>query len=178
MFHRRKNNWSKGLIAGMIGGAAASWVMDEAQAGLSKLKRATNGDGKSKPQPESGGNRGEPATARAADAISRSVFHHELGAEEKPIAGSAVHYAFGTAVGGLYGVLMERWPRSDFRAAAGFGPVLWLASDEVAVPLAGLSKRPREYPISAHASALAAHVVYALTVELVRRGLRRGYLAG
>jgi hypothetical protein len=41
----------------------------------------------------------------------------------------------------------------------------------------GLAKKPQEYPVSVHASALAAHLAYGATTEFVRRSLRRGYLS-
>ena len=59
-----------------------------------------------------------------------------------------------------------------------FGAALWLAADEIGVPAAGLAKGPAEYPVSKHASALAAHLVYGATTELVRRGLVRAITAG
>jgi putative membrane protein len=45
--------------------------------------------------------------------------------------------------------------------------------DEIAVPALGLSKSPREYPISTHLQSLAAHFVYGLTTEVVRRTVRK-----
>jgi len=59
-------------------------------------------------------------------------------------------------------------------AAAGvpFGAVFWLTADEAAVPLLGLAKAPTEYPVSTHVYALASHLVYGLTAELVRRTVR------
>ncbi len=53
-----------------------------------------------------------------------------------------------------------------------FGAALWLGADEVAVPLFGLSGPPFAYPASTHASALAAHLVYGATADLVRRAVR------
>jgi hypothetical protein len=37
----------------------------------------------------------------------------------------------------------------------------------------GLSKPPIKYPVSTHVYALASHLVYGLTAELVRRNLRK-----
>jgi hypothetical protein len=38
MWQRKRQSIGKGIAAGLIGGLAASWVMDQFQAGLSKLK--------------------------------------------------------------------------------------------------------------------------------------------
>jgi uncharacterized membrane protein YagU involved in acid resistance len=54
-----------------------------------------------------------------------------------------------------------------------FGTGLFVAADEVAVPALGLSKSPREYPLSTHLYGLASHLVYGFTAEYVRRGVRR-----
>ena len=91
---------------------------------------------------------------------------------EKEIAGPAVHYAFGATMGAMYGVLAEVAPAVSAGWGMPFGTALWLAADEVAVPALGLSKSPTEYPASTHASALASHLVYGLSVDLVRRVFR------
>jgi putative membrane protein len=184
---RRGTSTARGIAAGIAGGLFASWVMNRFQAGLSRLQSARkssepeqgsgmpargNGDEGARPQQD------EPATVKAAVAVSERVFGHHLGEEEKEAAGSAVHYVFGAMAGGVYGAVAEHWPAARAGAGLGFGSALWLISDETAVPLAGLSKGPQAYPVGSHLSALAAHLVYGATTELVRRGLREGALAG
>jgi len=56
---------------------------------------------------------------------------------------------------------------------APFGTALWLGADEVAVPAFHLAGPPWKTPASVHARALAAHLVYGLTTEGVRRLVRR-----
>ncbi len=112
------------------------------------------------------------ATVKAASAISEGLFDHELTKGEKKIAGPAVHYAFGTAVGGLYGAVAELAPEVSAGAGLPFGVVFWLVADETAVPLLGFSKGPTEHPLSTHAYALASHFVYGLTTDVVRRAMR------
>jgi putative membrane protein len=72
-----------------------------------------------------------------------------------------------------YGALAELSPTVAAGAGVPFGAALWLAADELAVPALGLSKPLPEYPPSVHANALAAHLVYSLTTDLVRRAVRR-----
>src|SRR5262249_17565750 len=93
--------------------------------------------------------------------------------EQKEPAGNLVHYVFGTAVGGLYGLLAEKAPHTRAGFGTLYGTAVWLGADEVALPLLGLSKAPRHYPWSTHASALASHLVYGSTMELVRLASRR-----
>jgi putative membrane protein len=52
---------------------------------------------------------------------------------------------------------------------------VWLGADEIGVPALGLSGPPTQYPLSVHLYALASHLVYGFTTELVRRTLRRGW---
>jgi uncharacterized membrane protein YagU involved in acid resistance len=92
---------------------------------------------------------------------------------EKEIAGAAVHYAFGMGSGALYGVLAEAAPQVTKGAGLPFGAFVWLTADEGMVPLLGLSKGPTAYPLSTHVYALASHLVYGLTTEIMRRAVRR-----
>jgi uncharacterized membrane protein YagU involved in acid resistance len=165
----------KGLVAGLIGGLVASWTMNRFQDGWSKLaqgNRRTRAEDELR-QPEAAEQGSvEPeddTTVRTASAISEGVFAHKLTQREKKIAGTAVHYALGTGVGGLYGAAAEIAPKVTTGAGLPFGAVFWLVVDEGAVPILGLSKGPRQYPLSTHAYALVSHFVYGVTTELVRR---------
>jgi putative membrane protein len=170
----------KGLAAGLVGGLVASWTMNRFQDVWSKLaeeferseEQSSAPDGGGESQQAQGGGEQEDATVKAASAISEGIFDHELTKGEKKIAGPAVHYAFGTATGGLYGAAAELAPEVTAGAGLPFGAVFWLAADETALPLLGLSKEPTEYPLSTHVYALASHFVYGLTAEAVRRALR------
>ena len=114
----------------------------------------------------------ENATVKAARAISKEVFGHELQESEKEPAGAAVHYAFGTLSGGMYGALAEVTPQVTTAAGLPFGAGFWLLADEISVPLLGLAKPPTEYPVSTHVYSLASHLVYGMTAEMSRRALR------
>lgn len=173
----------KGTVAGLVGGLVASWTMNQFQAAWSK---ATEGfekpHGAQAMQPSEGGSPGssgsngedqDDATVKAARAISEGVFGHELKESEKKPAGAAVHYAFGSATGGLYGAAAEFVPEVTMGLGLPFGAAFWAVADEGMVPLLGLSKGPTEYPVSTHAYALASHLVYGLTAEVTRRAVRK-----
>jgi putative membrane protein len=169
----------KGLAAGLAGGLVASWTMNRFQdvwtkAAESMKESQGNGSTKqeSKGEVEPSSGEEEDATVKAASAISEGIFDHELTKSEKKLAGPAVHYAFGTSMGGLYGAVAEVAPEVTTGAGLPFGAAFWLVADETAVPLLGLSKAPTEYPLSTHAYALASHFVYGLTAEVVRRAVR------
>ena len=180
--HGESDVW-KGLVAGLLGGLVASWTMNQFQAvwskaaeGFEKARGAqpthpSEGEGTSRTSDEDEEEQ-DDATVKAARAVSEGVFGHELKEGEKRTAGAAVHYAFGTSVGGLYGAVAEVAPEVTAGAGLPFGAAFWLVADEGAVPLLGLSKGPTEYPLSTHAYALASHFVYGLTAEVVRRAVR------
>jgi hypothetical protein len=176
------SNIAKGVAAGVVGGAVASFAMNQFQAAASKLfeqpeqhpekrDRARQAQGWKEHRQERGGEE-ENATVKAAVAVSENVFHHELSQDEKQPAGNAMHYAFGILTGAVYGAVVEELPAVRAGQGTLFGAAVWLGADEVAVPAFGLSKSPAEYPPRVHAMALASHLVYGLVTELVRRGLR------
>ena len=164
----------KGVAAGAIGGIVASWVMEEFQSALMKVVKNLQSQNDSTDIPQS--NEQEPATVKAAELVSEKLFSHHLENDKKGWAGNAVHYATGGASGAVYGIAAEFAPKVTGGAGLPFGTAVWLAIDEGAVPLFGLSKGPTEYPVSTHVYALASHFVYGLTTEVVRRALRRSVL--
>ncbi|PYS90264.1 MAG: DUF1440 domain-containing protein [Acidobacteria bacterium] len=177
---RRESDVWKGLTAGLIGGLVASWTMNRFQDVWSKLAengeqaqgaRSSQQKGERQEQ-QSSDEAQDDTTVRAASAISEGIFQHKLTEREKKIAGPVVHYSFGTSVGGLYGTAAELAPEVTAGIGLPFGAVFWLVADEGAVPLLGLSKGPTEYPLSTHVYALASHLVYGLTAEIVRGVVR------
>ncbi|HEU4432617.1 MAG TPA: DUF1440 domain-containing protein [Pyrinomonadaceae bacterium] len=187
----------KGLVAGLAGGLVASWTMNQFQAAWT---RAAEGfekpHGAQSMQPSEGPNPNETpdkgqgqgqaltqsneqkenqddATVETAKVISKNVFGHELKESEKKSAGAAVHYAFGTVTGGLYGAMAEVAPQVTAGTGVPFGAIFWVVADEVTVPLLGLAKGPAAYPLSTHVYSLASHLVYGASAELTRRCVRR-----
>src|ERR1044071_9424597 len=171
----------KGMVAGLAGGLLASWTMNQFQAAWTRIAEGTEkSHGAQSMQPSEGSHGGQAqdtgeqddATVETAKAISEGVFGHELQESEKEPAGAAVHYAFGTLSGGMYGALAEVTPQVTAVAGLPFGAGFWLLADEISVPLLGLAKGPTEYPVSTHVYALASHLVYGVTAEMSRRALR------
>ena len=178
--HSKPDVW-KGALAGLVAGLVASWAMDRFQDVWISLssKDSTSDDKSSDLDRESSNlktNQSEEtqddATVKAASAISENLFNHELSSNEKKIAGPAVHYATGAAGGLVYGAAAELTPEITKAAGLPYGAAFWLVVDEGLVPLLGFAKGPGEYPLSAHAYALASHLVFGATAEAVRRLLR------
>lgn len=187
LFTRQSPCVWKGLIAGTLGGLAASWVMNQFQATLSQI-----GQSSGKPHGAQATQPGAPehgvgaqlqrtgteqaddnATERSASALGQPFLQRPLTKHEKEIGGAWLHYAMGATSGALYGSAAELAPQVKVAAGAPFGAAVWLIADEAVVPALGLSKGPTEYPLSTHASALASHLVYGLTTEVVRQTVRK-----
>src|SRR5262252_3044906 len=101
-----RNKALKGLGAGMLGGFAASWVMNQFQSGVQKLTRKF--DPMAEAQSETQDERiTEDATMKMAGRISQNLFDCPLDLDERAKLGPVVHYAFGTMTGGLYGLAAE-----------------------------------------------------------------------
>ena len=188
IFRRNSGDPLKGMIAGAAGGLVASWVMNQFQALLSRMTHGVERPhgaqslqhglpryGVARELQERGlDSEADNAAIRTAVAVSELLFGVELAErKKKEIAGAVVHYAFGVATGGLYGSIAELKPATTAGAGLPFGAAVWLVADEITVPALGLSKPPTEYPLSTHAYSIAAHLVYGLTTEIVRRAARR-----
>lgn len=183
---RRDGDVLKGLAAGVVGGLAASWTMNQFQALLSKMfageERSHGAQSMQQGSPHQGigaelvaegkDDEKDTAPARLANAISVGVTGRELAKDEKEVAGAVLHYAMGVTSGAIYGVAAEGLPFVTVGAGLPFGAAVWAVADEGIVPAAGLSKSPAEYPLPVHLYAFASHLVYGLTTELVRRSVR------
>jgi putative membrane protein len=161
----------KGVVAGAAGGLAASWVMNQFQAAWSKAQSRMGAE-RRRQEHQSQPN-GEDATMKAAKKVAHALLHRDLSLEEEKKLGPVIHYAFGAGMGAVYGAAVEIVPRARFGAGLPYGAAVFLGADEVAVPALGLSKPPKEYPASTHLYGLASHLVYGLSLEMVRRGVRR-----
>lgn len=172
---RRRSTW-KGIVAGLAGGIAGAWVMNQFQKGYSKASDAISSrmsDGQKQNMKQKRAADEPAATTIAADRIMRPILGRRLTRDEKAIAGPIVHYAFASALGSGYGALAEHAPVVKRLCGIPYGAAVFAGADELAVPALKLSRGPSEYPISKHLNALSSHVVFGLTSELVRRGVRR-----
>src|SRR5438034_8505562 len=167
---------ARSTIAGLVGGLVGSWTMNQFQALWTWIAegddRPQSAGGKHDSREWQERNEDTNATEVLAQAIAVRVIDRPLNKEELRIAGPAVHYGYGAIMGGVYGALAARSRRVRALGGTGYGVALWAIGDELAVPTFGLSKPHPEYPLQTHVQALAAHVVYGVTTEMVRRGVR------
>lgn len=171
-----ETNIAAGAIAGFIGGLVGTWAMSQCQALWSRAAEGFE-------SPSAGGrhdardwqerNEGENANEIAAQEMATRTIDRPLTRDELEVAAPLLHYTFGGVMGAVYGAMVERSRRVPAAAGAGFGAAVWLGGDEMGMPALGLARRDVEYPLEAHAQSLAAHIVYGMTTEFVRRGIRQ-----
>jgi putative membrane protein len=151
---------ARGVFAGSIAGIIASYAMDKFQALASPLL-PSSGDEED----------AEPATQKAADAISLRVAGRKVRDADKPLAGQSMHYAVGIGLGIAYGVAAEFRPSvtAGYGSAFGIGTATLL--DEGAVPALGLGDAPWKADVAPNLYSYASHIVFGGVTELVRRQL-------
>ena len=181
---RRRPNVLRGLATGITAGIAATLIMDQfqkisttGQKAAEKQLRLANHESaeaidRDQLQQEQQAEQQEDSTEIVARKIAEAT-GKELAPEEKKKAGQAVHYAFGTLMGAVYGVAAELVPEVTTGGGTAYGTILFLAADEVAVPAFQLSPPPTDTPARDHLQHWAAHVVYGGSLELVRSLMRR-----
>ena len=168
---------AKGVAVGIAGGVLASWTMNQFQAAWSMAAanyRSPSSGGKEDARDWQERSEGTNATEIAAQTAARATIDRPLTRDELAVAAPLVHYAFGAAMGGLYGGLAEVSPAVRACGGTAYGTAVWIGADEIAMPRLGLSDPEAARPLEMHAQALAAPLVYGLTLELVRRAVRRG----
>ena len=115
---------------------------------------------------------GEQPGVAVMDVLSRTFFHHHLSEREKKIAGPAAHLMFGVATGAAYGMLAETSPALRAGFGMAYGSAVWLAADEVGLPMLGLVDPPNVQPARVQAQAFGMHLLFGATLEAVRAWLR------
>jgi putative membrane protein len=143
---------AKGIIAGLIGGVAGTVAMTFA----TRLF--------------------PPRTQQEPDAtevVAEKLAGHALSPETKEVAGEAIHWGFGAAVGAAYGALAEYYPAATAKEGASFGMALEALTQESALPALGLGAQPEDQSMRERASEVTAHVVYGVATEFVRSLVRK-----
>ncbi len=161
----------KSMLIGAVSGLAASWVMNQYWKAESKLKEQLQPAQSDSSQVEQRQHEPENPTVEVAQAVSRTLAGQELPDKFKQQAGAAVHYAFGATTGALYGLLTEIAPAARLGFGLAYATAVWLAADEIMLPVLKLSRPPNQYPLSKHVEGLGAHLVYGATTEGLRRAL-------
>jgi hypothetical protein len=165
----------KGLLAGLAAGLAGTAAMTLFQTGWSKAQKELSVDKDNTELPGFKRQRSweeEPSTAKVANKISEATLYRDLRKSEKEPASYAVHFAFGTLMGGIYGISSEylKIARTGYGLLHGLG--LWAGADATVLPAIGLSQPVNERSASELTYEILAHAVYGVSSEATRRFVR------
>lgn len=162
---------ARGVAAGLIGTACMTGLQ-EVMARRRRRARAMAGHAMD------GGDPWEhaPAPAQLGRRIVEGVFQREVPAERIPLFTNAVHWGFGTMMGGAYGLLQGTFAGRSLLRGPLFGLGIWAQSYATLVPL-GLYQWPWHYRPGAIVKDVSYHLLYgtgtAAGYELLGRASRR-----
>lgn len=161
------------LFRGLVAGAAGSLAQTLFFKATARVAPSSPEDAFTPPDYEQAR---ETATQTMARRASESMMRRgPLSSEEKQRGAMAVHVGFGSLWGGLYGVARASMPGMGWPGlvlgALGFSTLVWGVSDNFLLPAFRLSGWPARYPLSVHAYALGAHVVYGLATATTYEAL-------
>jgi len=169
----RRGSWispGRAIGAGLVAGAFGSLAQSLFFGATKRIAPAPPADAFTPPEPAQ---RSETETQTVARRVVEDLAHRPLPSEAKDAAGQLVHLAFGSAWGGLYGLLRSRrrTPLGPLGLAA-FSLAVWGVSDNLLLPAFRLAGPATAYPLKSHAYAVTAHLAYGAAVwtafELLR----------
>jgi len=158
------------LARGLVAGAVGSAVQDLFLRASHKIAPATPEGVFSPPERDQ---IEENATQTVARRFVQLFMQRPLSADGKAKGATIVHYAFGAALGGVYGLLRETAPalrRPVGVIAYGFGA--WMVGDNLVIPAFRLGAWPNAYPLKTHAYALGAHMVFGVATAAAYEAMR------
>ncbi len=158
---------TRGFAAGLVGTAAMDLVW------FWRYRRS-GGQGKLVDWEFSAGVTWEtaPAPAQVGKRIVEGLFQVELPEDKAPLTNNVVHWGYGIAWGGLFGLVVGSLRSPAVWHGLLFGPTVWV-SGYVVLPLAKLYRPMWEYDAKTLWKDLSAHLAYGLTTAAAFRLLVR-----
>ncbi len=158
------------LLEGLVAGAVGAGVQSLFFRATSRITPKPPARAFAPPEAEQANESALETVARRA--VEELAQRGPLAARDKQRLGQAVHYGFGAAWGGLYGLLRASYPRLwSPSGVAAFSLGVWMMGDNLILPAFKLAAWPHRYPLRSHAYAVAAHLAYgagvAATLEAV-----------
>ena len=154
-----KRSLATDIALGAVAGAAATWLMDLTTTALYEAQPKPVKDRENEA-------RGDKTAYEIAAERGARLFDRTLDKNQRKQAGTAIHWATGIAAGAAYGALRHALPMKIGSGLA-FGTAFWLAVDEGANTLLGLTASPTKFPWQTHARGFAGHTVLGTAVESV-----------
>jgi putative membrane protein len=159
----------KGAIAGAAGTAVMGVAMEQLPSLLAQygIRLPPEGPGPAEP---------DTPTEEMAERVVEGVAHQPLDEEVKPLAGQAVHWAYGAAWGAAYGVMQSTLKLPHLVHGTLFGALVGVVAETV-VPAMRLQRSPATNPPQINALHFGSHIIFgwatALTYAILNLG-RRG----
>lgn len=169
----RRVTFGAALVRGLVAGAAGTAAMTAWQGAAARLRAGDDDD--------PGGEGSErdpwqqaPAPAKVAREISVRLLARVPPADRIPLLINVMHWSYGSAWGGMYGVVSARSAaQAPLRRGMLFGAAVWGMSYAQLVPL-GIYQPPWRYSPAELALDLSYHLVYgvgtAATAALLQPG--------
>ena len=163
----KHQNLMVGAFCGVVGGVAASGVMDI----YWKIVKENFGERpEQKPKGKNDGQEEEqPSTQILADKVSQALTGEDIPKKYKAVAGIGVHYATGLLFGALFGLVAAIRPRLGIIGGLLYGAGIWAVVDEVALRLLDIAPDAEKVPPLEHAQALGAHLVFGSSTAIFTR---------
>ena len=166
----------KGALAGLVAGLVGSWVKSKVEPPLQKLGENLFPPTKAQKRLRGADGTGHPLNMPPAilvKEVSETVAGEKPAAETTEAAMMTIHYVLGTTLGITYGIAAEEFPAATTAAGIPAGAVMWALTHGSTVPALGLQESPAEMPAAWYVWEFGSHLVFGLTVEVVRRELRK-----
>ena len=149
------------LLRGLVAGGAGTAVMTAYQ----ELVQSGESAGDNEPVGEAERWQQAPAPAQVAKRILEGVLRKQVGADQIPLLTTVMHWLYGTAQGGMYGLVQETIRTNPIASGLAFGTGVWTLSYAQLVPM-GIYEPPWRYPAKMLAVDLSYHLVYGVGVAV------------
>ena len=146
------------LVRGLVAGGAGTALMAAYQ---ELVQSGERGDNQQADEAERW--QQAPAPAQVAKRILEGVFRKQVGADQIPLLTTVMHWLYGTAQGGMYGLVQETFRMNPIASGLAFGTGVWTLSYAQLVPM-GIYEPPWRYPAKTLAVDLSYHLVYGVGV--------------
>jgi len=121
----------------------------------------------------------------AAKTLAERMFQHRSAKEAEPAgnwlarhsglpnSGERIPWEFGAATGAAYGALAEFYPAATAKEGAAFGMAVETLTHEAPLPALGIPLPVGSESTRERVSEMTSHVIFGVTVEFVRRMVRK-----
>jgi uncharacterized membrane protein YagU involved in acid resistance len=145
---------TRGVVAGIVGTAfMTAWQEIVAHFRRHSMPKVLHQEENADPWEKA------PAPAQVGRLFVNGVLKRDVPPARIPLFTNAVHWMFGTAMGGAYGFLHGTLRGRAALDGPAFGLSVWAQSYATLVPL-GLYKPPWQYPAKSIAKDISYHLVY------------------